>query len=129
MKISISRIEVQSGIWKEEMENGWPLSASVVFIVSSSLFLLNATVQHHLEGFLTTNLEAVASILRSIYVDNLEQRAKSTNKLYQQSKEIVKKSLFNLRKFTKSHLLLQARINKVEGTEPQGQSEGDLVGT
>ncbi len=45
--------------------------AHVIFGVSTSPFLLNSTVKHHLEYFLTTHTEIVLSILQSIYVDDV----------------------------------------------------------
>lgn len=103
--------------------------ARVVFGVSSSPFLLNATVKHHLERFLTTHTETVTSILQSIYVDDVvfgAEDEENAYKLYRESKEILGSGSFNLRKFTSSCPLLQARINKAEGVETPSQMQGDL---
>ena len=43
----------------------------VVFGVSSSPFLLNATIKHHLEKYRKVNPEPVELMLRSIYVDDV----------------------------------------------------------
>ena len=43
----------------------------VVFGVSSSPFLLNATIDHHLKQFSSTSPELVNILLRSIYVDDV----------------------------------------------------------
>ena len=56
--------------------------AHVVFGVSSSPFLLNATVKHHLEKFLTTHPETVTSILQSIYVDDVVFGAEDEENAY-----------------------------------------------
>lgn len=103
--------------------------ARVIFGVSSSPFLLNATVKHHLERFLTTHTETVTSILQSIYVDDVifgAEDEENAYKLYRESKEILGSGSFNLRKFTSSCPLLQARINRAEGVQTPSQMEGDL---
>ena len=77
----------------------------VVFGVSSSPFLLNATVKHHLEKFIATHPEIVTSILQSIYVDDVVFGAEdedSAYKLYLESKQILRNGSFNLRKFITS---------------------------
>ena len=43
----------------------------VVFGISSSPFLLNATVRYHLESHLETHRETVERVLRGIYVDDV----------------------------------------------------------
>jgi len=97
-----------------------------VFRVSSSPFLLNATVKHHLEKFIVTHPE---TILQSIYVDDVVFGAddeESAYKLYLKSKEILRNGSFNLRKFATSCPSLQDRINRAEGTEILKQAEGVL---
>ena len=44
---------------------------SVVFGVSSSPFLLNATIKFHLEGFMGSHSSVVERLLRSTYVDDI----------------------------------------------------------
>jgi len=47
----------------------------VVFGVSSSPFLLNATVRHHMERYVTLYPKFVEKFLRSIYVDDVSYSA------------------------------------------------------
>ena len=47
----------------------------VLFSVSSSPFLLNATVKYHLERFLGTNEAIVKRLLQSTYVDDWPKRS------------------------------------------------------
>ena len=100
----------------------------VVFGVSSSPFLLNATIKHHLEMFYSSHPKVVSSILQSIYVDDVVFGAddeESAYRLYQESKDILKRGSFNLRKFTTSCPSLRARIEEAEGN-PQQQTDEAL---
>ena len=61
----------------------------VVFGVSASPFLLNATIKHHVEKCLSTHPQLVATLLQSIYVDDVVAEADSEEEayiLYAQSK-------------------------------------------
>jgi len=74
----------------------------VVFGVSSSLFLLNATVRYHLGRFLDTHEDTVKRLLESTYVDDVVSGADSEDEafqLYAESKSIFRQGGFNLRKF------------------------------
>ena len=74
----------------------------VVFGVSSSPFLLNATINHHLEGYRSEDPSFVDLLSCSMYVDNVAYGAKDDNsafELYRRSKSRLAKREFNLRKF------------------------------
>ena len=74
----------------------------VVFGVSSSPFLLNATIKHHIERYKETNPEFVEKFLRSIYVDDLSSGAPETNtgyELYLKSELRLAEGGFSLREF------------------------------
>ena len=98
--------------------------ARVVFGVSSSPFLLNATIKHHVEKYTSLYPELVRDLLRSIYIDDIVFGAddeESAFDLYVKSKDILKSGSFNLRKFVTNSPALQDRINQAEGitvTEP-----------
>ena len=76
----------------------------VVFGVSSSPFLLNATISHHLKKHSSEVPETVAKISSSIYVNDIAYGADSHTEdlayqLYQESKSLLKSGGFNLKKF------------------------------
>ncbi len=92
----------------------------VVFGISSSPFLLNATIRHHLEQYLESNKEVVERLLQSTYVDDIITGGASEEEVfhvYTRAKEMFRKGGFNLRKFRTNLRDLQDRIDEVEGSE------------
>lgn len=90
----------------------------VVFGVSSSPFLLNATIKHHLNEYSHTHPQLVKTLSQSTYVDDIVSGAKSDDDaylLYKESKRLLKEGGFNLRKFITNSSQLQERIDKDEG--------------
>ena len=74
----------------------------VVFGVSSSPFLLNATLKHHVETYRSSYPEIVKTLTQSMYVDDVVTGADSEDEaytLYTASKKILSHASFNLRKF------------------------------
>ena len=93
----------------------------VVFGVSSSPFLLNATISHHLRSHSSVFPETVQKISRSIYVDDLAYGAETEElayRLYTDSKSMLKEGGFNLRKFVTNSSALQQKIDRHEGLSP-----------
>ena len=85
----------------------------VVFGVSSSPFLLNATVQHHIQKYSSSYPEVVEKITRSIYVDDIISGADIDDHaygLYSDSKMMFKEGGFNLWKFVTNSSDLQKKI-------------------
>ena len=117
----------------------------VVFGVSSSPFLLNATIKHHIEQYKEADPEFVEKFLRSIYVDDLSSGAPEVDEayeLYLKSKLRLAEGAFNLRKFVSNCPELTRRIqcnetgrsdtdaSSVEpehAKSPQALSEGNVV--
>ena len=84
--------------------------ARVVFGVSSSPFLLNATIKHHIEKYCSSHPEIVKAQMQSIYVDDVVSGADCEDDaytLYKTSKEILSHASFNFRKFLTNSLTLQ----------------------
>ena len=99
----------------------------VVFGVSSSPFLLNATIRHHLKKYSSELPETVRKISLSIYVDNIAHGADTEDlayKLYLESKSLMKEGGFNLRKFVTNSTNLQRKIEQHED-QLQSQSIGE----
>ena len=87
----------------------------VVFGVSSSPFLLNATDRHHLESQSEKHGDLVSKILRSIYVDDVVTSTPSEEaayEVYNDAKALLKVAAFNLRKFSTNSQALQSRIDR-----------------
>ena len=100
----------------------------VVFGVSSSPFLLNATIRFHLEKYLESNGSLVRHLLDSTYVDDIITGGDTEDEvfeLYTQSKEIFKEGGFNLRKFLTNSPHLQEKINLQESREVNNTSTQD----
>jgi hypothetical protein len=97
----------------------------VVFGVSSSPFLLNATLKFHLESFMESHSSVVERLLRSTYVDDIVSGANSEEEAFEfftQAKELFRLGSFNLRKFLTNSQELQQRINQAEGISRQAVS-------
>ena len=89
----------------------------VVFGVSSSPFLLNATIKHHVEKIVSDDPQLVSLFLKSIYVDDIVFGADSERDAYVlffRSKRMLKEGTFNLRKFATNVPSLQHKIDQEE---------------
>lgn len=101
----------------------------VVFGVSSSPFLLNATIRYHLEAHLESHPVVVERLLNSFYVDDVITGASTEGEafsLYQASKEILGEGGFNLRKFATNAVMLQMKIDSCESPS-QGEETVSVV--
>ena len=105
----------------------------VVFGVSASPFLLNATIKHHIEGHAASQPEVVRLLAQSIYVDDVvcgADREHEAYALYTKSREILSHGSFNLRKFTTNAPSLQSLVDSQEAflENPQGtKPHADVV--
>ena len=116
-------------LWVKDIEKTPPAPVvmrftRVVFGVSASSFLLNATIQHHLEKYQNKYPNLVNTLLRSIYVDDVTYGADGESEAYQLytlSKKIFTEGGFNLRKFVTSSPSLRQRIATDEQISDQNQ--------
>ena len=96
----------------------------VVFGVSPSPFLLNATIRHHLGKYCQTHPTLVKKLCESFYVDDLVTGAGDEEQAYQvfvQSRKMLKDGGFNLRKFCSNSLLLQTKVDGDLGNQSPNQ--------
>ena len=95
----------------------------VMFGVSSSPFLLNATINHHLESYRDIDPAFVDKFLSSIYVDDLVSGSgdeEAAYELYMKSKLRLAEAGFKLRKFATNCVSLHHRIQESEGEVSEG---------
>jgi len=100
----------------------------VVFGVSSSPYLLNSTIQHHLEKYSSSHPELVAKLLESFYVDDLVCGGNNDDDAYEHysfAKDILSQASFNLRKFVTSSRTLRERVS--EEVNPANRFSGSDV--
>ena len=87
---------------KEQSDYTVLMFTRLMFVVSSSPFLLNATIHYHLTLNLESQKTLVNKLLRSFYVDDVITGAHTVDEaylLYTESKELMRKGGFNLCKF------------------------------
>ena len=91
----------------------------VVFGVSASPFLLNATIKHQMEQYSTEYPELVSLLMRPIYVDDVSYRSDNEDtmlELHIKLKEILAEGEFNLNKFVTD----STRFNNYKALTEQG---------
>ena len=91
----------------------------VAFGVSSSNFLLNATISHHMEQYRQSDPDFMDKFLSSIYVDDLVTGIKdleSTYELYMKAKLQLATAGFKLRKSATNSKELSCRIQESESS-------------
>ena len=94
----------------------------VVLGLSSSPFLLNTIIQHHLEQYLTTNPDLVCKLCRSFYADDFISGAADEEQAYQlfvKGTEMMKDGGFNLCKFSSNSVPLQSRVESTQGSNTE----------
>lgn len=103
----------------------------VVFGVSTSPFLLNATIKHHVEKYSAKHPVLVDLLMRSIYVDDVSYGTDNEDAafdLYIKSKRILVEGGFNLRKFVTNFTMLSQRIELNEqGINVSGTNDLEVV--
>ena len=97
----------------------------VLFGVTSSSFLLTATLIHHVSKYLEIDAEFVEKILLCLHVDDLDAGADSVSEgfqFYNKCKERLAEASFNLRKFQSNSAELESLV-----TERYGENDNPVI--
>ncbi|XP_078384164.1 uncharacterized protein LOC144666642 [Oculina patagonica] len=131
-------------LWMDDLDKEEPMVVvyrfcRVVFGVSSSPFLLSATLRHHLKSYENEDAEFVRKVLEEFYVDDFNSGADSVEEaftLYQKIKSRLEEASFRLRKWSSNSedLIKKIQNDRVEtrATEQCGESlkeDDDTQGT
>ena len=116
-------------LWIYDITSGCPKLqvyrfARVAFGVSSSPFLLNATIRHHLTSA-DVPREFAERVLKGLYVDDFVGGDDSDNsvlEMYENLKSSFKNGGFNMRKWVSNSKVLQLRIEQSESKSNQVSS-------
>ena len=113
-------------LWIDDITSGRPKLqiyrfARVAFVLSSSPFLLNSTIRHHLTS---TDIprEFAERVLKDLYVDGFISGDDSNNsvlEMYGNLKSSFKNGGLNMRKWVSNSEVLQERIEKSESQSHQ----------
>jgi hypothetical protein len=106
-------------VWSEHPKVITLRFTRIVFGVSSSPFLLNATVRHHIEQYRCEDPKFVDAFLRVIYVDDLNSGGNgddSVYMLYKMAKLRLAEGGFNVRKFVTNSPGLMEQIESNESS-------------
>lgn len=101
--------------------------ARVAFGISSSPFLLNATIRHHLTST-DTPREFAEKVLKSLYVDDFvsgDDSNESVFEMYKNLKSSFNNGGFNMRKWSSNSAVLQERIEEVERQQKVSESQSE----
>ncbi len=102
----------------------------VVFGVSCSPFLLNATLKKHIETFQEEYPEICNALINSLYADDVNFGGYSETEvwhLYEMSKQIMHDGGFNLRKWLSNSEEIMARINSKESKRKEMKNENPKI--
>ena len=102
----------------------------VVFGVTSSPFLLNGTIRHHLSKYLSSDQQFVERLLEDLYVDDVTSGTKTIEQgkeFYEKTKFILSEAGFDLRKRVTNDSKLQKFFDSQENSESKILSETDIT--
>ena len=102
----------------------------VVFGVTSSPFLLNGTIRHHLSKYLSSDQQFVERLLEDLYVDDVTSGTKTIEQgkeFYEKAKLILSEAGFDLRKWVTNDSKLQQFFDSQENSETKISNETDIT--
>ncbi len=133
LMVSVARKDrdVLRFLWVDDLNKDQPdivvlRFTRVVFGVSSSPFLLNATIRHHLKHYRSTHPDLVHKLSTSTYVDDIVTGASNEEQayhVYKESKKILEQGGFNLRNFPPIQLICRKESTPKPLTQRVGVSD------
>ena len=122
VKVADSDKDVLRFLWVDDVTSEEPTIVvkrfnRVVFGVTSSPFLLNATVRHHVTSYESEDPQFVKEFLSSLYVDDFNGGKDSVSEafqLYLKAKSRMQVGGFNLRKWLSNSMELIQKIDQEE---------------
>ena len=97
----------------------------LVMALTSSPFILNATIRHHLQKFEASDSVFVKEFLKDLYVDDVPSGSATlteAKRFYEKSSSMLKSGGFHLRKWNSNSKELQAFFDEKESPELKGSS-------
>ena len=101
----------------------------LLFGVTSSPFILSATLQKHINSYQNNDSYFTAKLLKSLHVDDLNTGVDSVQEglcFYNKAKDLLSHASFNLRKFRSNSTELEMLINKTNSTQDKVKVLGIL---
>ena len=122
MKVADSDKDVLRFLWVDDVTSEEPTIVvkrfnRVVFGVTSSPFLLNGTVRHHVTSYESEDPQFVKEFLSSLYVEDFNGGKDSVSEafqLYLKAKSLLQVGGFNLRKWLSNSMELNQKIDQEE---------------
>ena len=124
-----SDTDVLRFLWYDDIDERNSLPAvyrfrRIVFGVTSSPFILNATLNHHLENHEQSDSEITKKLVNSVYADDINREGYSESKvarMYHVSKAIMQDGGFNLSKWQSNSPSVMIEISRCENTTQQSE--------
>ena len=126
LMVSVAKVDrnILRFLWLDDVWSEHPKAITirftrVVFGLSSSPFLLNATIRHHIEQYRCEEPKFVDAFLRAIYVDDLNSGGNDDDSVYmfyKKAKLRLAEGGLNLRKFVTNSPGLMEKIERNEST-------------
>lgn len=91
--------------------------ARVIFGVTSSPFILDATLRHHMNSYAATDPELVEGVLKSLYVDDYASGSSSVPSAVDLCKKVKSRLAeggFNMRKWTSNSKEIVPKLEEVK---------------
>ena len=115
-------------LWQENQDLIIYRFLRVLFGLKSSPFLLNGTIQYHMEPYRSENPELVEKFLRNLYVDDSINGVKSVKEgveFYKFVKACMRDAAFDMRKWYTNSVELMKLLHTMEENEMEDHDESN----